>query len=80
MGYTNFCLYFLGAYGKEKATIPANELVETAKEKPKSDKPVAPKESKWQKSGKVKQKVEYNYVTAEEVLQQKQMRVRPDAG
>lgn len=69
----------IGAYGKEKKTAPAASLDPTV-EKSKPDKQVTPRESKWQKSGKVKQKVEYKYVTAEEVLQQKQIRVRPDAG
>lgn len=73
----------LGAYGKEKKTAPAvslDPMAAIASEKPKADKQVTPRESKWQKSGKVKQKVEYKYVTAEEVLQQKQMKVRADAG
>lgn len=70
----------IGAYGKEKKTAPAELLDPTLKEKPKPEKQITPRESKWQKSGKAKQKVEYKYVTADEVLQQKQIRVRPDAG
>jgi tuftelin-interacting protein 11 len=69
----------IGLYGKEKKTAPADEMVEQAIRKAAEDKEVGPKEVKWQKANK-KEKVEYKYLTAEEVLVQKQLRVRPDAG
>jgi len=47
-------------------------------DKQKQKAPTAPKEVKWQKTNK--QKVEYKYLTAEEVLEQKHLVVRPDAG
>jgi len=76
----------IGAYGKETKSRPAEITIGD---------PLAPppaqvvKEQKWQKTregagagsgGPKKDKVEYRYMTADEVLEQKQLRVRPDAG
>jgi len=51
---------------------------------PDKPKEIIPREQKWQKHGKEtstqREKVEYKIVTADEVLEQKQLKVRPDAG
>lgn len=77
--YRIFWSYVTGLYGKEKKTAPASEPVSAQHNK--SNKEIAgPSEPKWQRVNKLKEKVEYKYLTAEEVLEQKQIRVRPDAG
>jgi len=70
----------IGLYGKEKKTAPADEIVQSAAPKASTEKEVGPREVKWQKANKTKEKVEYTFLTAEEVLVQKQLRVRPDGG
>lgn len=70
----------IGLYGKEKKTAPAESVISQPKVAKESATPGTSHEPKWQKVNKTKEKVEYKYLTAEEVLEQKQMRVRPDAG
>ena len=67
-----------GAYGREVKSRIADTL--TPDDTPKTSTPALPKESKWQKDTTSKKKVEYQYITAEEVLKQKHIMIRPDAG
>ena len=76
----------IGAYGKETKSRPAEDTIGDAIGLPQQK---VTKEQKWQKTREggsssstvpKKDKVEYRYMTADEVLEQKQLRVRPDAG
>ncbi len=74
----------IGAYGKEAKNKVADDTIGDRSAGAGPDKTVT-KEQKWQKNreggaGSKKDKVEYRYMTAEEVLEQRQLRVRPDAG
>ncbi|CAG7724351.1 unnamed protein product [Allacma fusca] len=72
----------IGAYGPETKARIADSL--TVDESANKSSPLTQvKESKWQKDGsfrKKSEKVEYQCMTMEEVLQQKHIVVRPDAG
>jgi len=75
----------IGAYGKEVKVQPS-EIPFAAPEAPSAKK--VTREQKWQKFRDVdsssvrkqKDNVEYRYITADEVLEQRQLHARPDAG